>query len=291
MTPRAHGARWAAFHLHLGFPFEPFLAGPLAEAVSGARWSREVRRFFFIRYGEGGPHVRLRVLPRPGADLDAVRDLLEGALCEHVRRHPQEGARVETAAYVRGEHYFGDNLRSVYAELLNEQTSLLCLRMLRTPGMERAAARQAVLAAALDLLLRSAFGAGDRYRAAIEDSRRFGEETARAFGEEPHLAGAEVLNALLDRVGATVEAGLSRDPSVPRIGRLLRRVSACPPNGAFVATHALHLLCNKAGFSLSDEFRIFSVLRARAHRIAPEAASAEIDPSPSIHLQPAEAAA
>ena len=40
----------------------------------------------------------------------------------------------------------------------------------------------------------------------------------------------------------------------------MQRVRQYPDDGRFVATHALHLLCNKLGFSLGEEHEAFATL-------------------------------
>ncbi|HEU4453022.1 MAG TPA: lantibiotic dehydratase C-terminal domain-containing protein, partial [Longimicrobium sp.] len=144
--PPADGRRspaWASFHLHLPGRFEPFLGGPLLERVEEERARGRVRRFFFLRYGEGGLHLRLRFLPAPGVEPAALAERVE----EWARAHVEaEGAayrevRVEAHPYDRAELYFGETWDSVHAELLNEATSWLAMRLLRAQGMERRAHR------------------------------------------------------------------------------------------------------------------------------------------------------
>jgi thiopeptide-type bacteriocin biosynthesis protein len=44
--------------------------------------------FFFLRYWDGGPHVRLRIRPAGGADPDDVSRLVLDRFLEFFRRHP-----------------------------------------------------------------------------------------------------------------------------------------------------------------------------------------------------------
>jgi hypothetical protein len=70
--------------------------GPVMAALSG---SGRANQWFFLRYWEGGPHLRLRVRAA-GADAGAVRDVLIRGLTGYLRSHPSQ-PRVEEGAYQR----------------------------------------------------------------------------------------------------------------------------------------------------------------------------------------------
>jgi len=72
--------RWNAFHLYRGGRLEPLLltgVAPLVAALEADGW---IDGFFFVRYWEGGQHLRLRLGRRPriaAADLESrVRSFL-----------------------------------------------------------------------------------------------------------------------------------------------------------------------------------------------------------------------
>ncbi|HYW10258.1 MAG TPA: hypothetical protein VE913_25055, partial [Longimicrobium sp.] len=69
------------------------------------------------------------------------------------------------------------------------------------------------------------------------------------------------LMAALGRIGPALE----REPRVRAAAALLCRARRYAPGGSAVATHALHLLCNKLGFSLREEHDMFTALA----RLAP----------------------
>jgi len=58
---------WLNYHLYYhqdrGSTIDGFVR-PMVAALLSADW---IDRFFFVRYGLGGPHIRLRLHPRPGA--------------------------------------------------------------------------------------------------------------------------------------------------------------------------------------------------------------------------------
>lgn len=256
--------RWLGYHLHAPEPWEPLLLECLAPALDAERRQGRLRRFFFLRYGEGGPHLRLRLLPRGGTDGDEVRRRLETRVGSWL------GAgewRLEAHPYDREELYFGAARESVYAELLNEATSELALRLLGAPGGESRGRRWLALAALLDVLLGGSTAGEDRRAAALAASRRFAREAAAAVGRPvaessaaPPPPGAA---AALAQARTGLGPALAAEPRVQRTARLLARARRCGPRGGLVAVHALHLLCNKLGLSLHEEHDLFTAL-ARA---------------------------
>jgi thiopeptide-type bacteriocin biosynthesis protein len=67
------------------------LRGGIRPFVEEARAAALCDRFFFIRYWEGGPHVRLRMRPARGVDLDVLRGRVDGtfASVEHALYEPE----------------------------------------------------------------------------------------------------------------------------------------------------------------------------------------------------------
>ncbi len=64
-------ACWASYHLFRGEPWEPFLTGAVEPFVAAAREEGLIESFFFIRYWERGPHIRLRLRTESAEELDA----------------------------------------------------------------------------------------------------------------------------------------------------------------------------------------------------------------------------
>ncbi|MEO1366336.1 MAG: thiopeptide-type bacteriocin biosynthesis protein, partial [Acidobacteriota bacterium] len=122
---------WLSYHLHFPEELAPaadrFLANELSSLVHEEQEAGRLRRFFFLRYSIGGPHLRLRFQPTGGRD--ARRPSLRTVLHTHAERL---GGRLEERAYNRGRQYFGDSYESVYAEALNVATTHLALALLRS---------------------------------------------------------------------------------------------------------------------------------------------------------------
>lgn len=52
---------WLSAHIFWTGPLDELLRGCVAPVVAYASWHRLATRIFFIRYAEGGPHIRLRL--------------------------------------------------------------------------------------------------------------------------------------------------------------------------------------------------------------------------------------
>ncbi|MEU7057401.1 thiopeptide-type bacteriocin biosynthesis protein [Streptomyces sp. NPDC046197] len=77
----ADGADWVCAHIFYDTDQDALLTGCVRPLVRELTDARVVQRWFFLRYWEGGPHVRLRLLPRHEDD----RTLVEKRLLEQVR--------------------------------------------------------------------------------------------------------------------------------------------------------------------------------------------------------------
>lgn len=73
------------------------LISPLTKELARRRLARQ---FFFLRYWDGGPHIRLRVRPARGRSGDEVRKLVERRCDEYLRRRPAPD-RLDDEEYAR----------------------------------------------------------------------------------------------------------------------------------------------------------------------------------------------
>ncbi len=88
------GAVWRALHVHRYAEQDTFLADGLAPVLAPLRTSGALRRSFFLRYWQGGPHVRVRLLLDP-ARADAVRADVADGLRDWLAATPGDGFDVE----------------------------------------------------------------------------------------------------------------------------------------------------------------------------------------------------
>lgn len=259
---RAAGAPWMGFHLFLAGPPEPFLTGHLFRWVEAETRDGRLRRFFFLRYSEGGDHLRIRLL----ASTSGGEAVLEAGLTACVAGSHGGESRLERHPYDRAALYFGETAESLYAELLNQATSMLALALLPVPGLQERGRLRAALGATLRLLQHASTAGPADFAHALQESRDFARRAAADHGVVLHGDGGPAVSALaavLDAAAPRLEVALAGDPHVRRIGVLLRRVRRRGPRGRFVATHALHLLCNKLGFGLPEEHDLFAALLCR----------------------------
>jgi thiopeptide-type bacteriocin biosynthesis protein len=264
--------RWLSFHLFLDDDLEGFLTSALPGFLSAEAGKKSFRRFFFLRYSEGGLHLRLRFRVGRGPG-DGLQGRLERCVTDHLAKGhaPATCFRLEAAPYDRTQHYFGETPASVYAELLNAATSRLALRLLGSLAGQPRIRRWLLLAASLDVLMEALVAGTKGVR--FEESRAFAWQTAQdLFGPQALVALAEgcrtaprwadPLMAVRDRVSLALDTG----DDLRSLLALMRRTGRLPDGqGAFVNVHALHLLCNKLGFSLFEEHAAFAALSHLAH--------------------------
>ena len=255
---------WLSYHVYSEGDLEAFATGTLAPALDRLEREGHLKRFFFIRYSDGGPHLRLRLSPR----RELARETVDGWVAGWVDRFNERGAdlpsRLEMARYDREAHYFGDNTDSVYAELLNVATSRLALGLLIQWEGASLENRRIITLLILQYLSKSICPEPDRRQRLLDASIAF---AARAFKDatgndlSPVFAREGIVEKQLEHAGAAMAPLLAKEPSVAAVVGLGRRILRNPQRQAFVLTHALHLLCNKLGFGLADEHLFFSLMR------------------------------
>jgi thiopeptide-type bacteriocin biosynthesis protein len=146
---------WIAGHLHhpdLDRVVRRFVRPLVADLQAAGR----LTGFFFIRYGQGGPHVRLRLRPRPGAE-PLVTDRMERFAREFLVGEPSSSpdtSFLPRPFHPEVERYGGPDRIDLSLDFFT-LSSVAVLDHLR--GIEDVP-RPARLARALDLLLRQALG-------------------------------------------------------------------------------------------------------------------------------------
>jgi thiopeptide-type bacteriocin biosynthesis protein len=250
---------WLSFHLFLQDSFDDFLISTLPPFLAAESERGSFCRFFFIRYSEGGDHLRLRFLTPRGQGL-------EDRLARCVSAFAGADFRLEPVPYDRNHHYFGETRASVYAELLNETTSRLALRLLAACAGQPRLRRWLVLTVTHDLVIDNlTAGKADR-RAWLVDSLGFARRAAKEIGGPETGPALDEGEHMADRWSAPLEAIRTRllplfgsDRDIRRLTALLRRVSRLP-GGSSVGVHSLHLLYNKLGFSFIEEHAAYAAL-------------------------------
>ncbi|MEV7611455.1 thiopeptide-type bacteriocin biosynthesis protein [Streptomyces sp. NPDC089799] len=96
-TPAPNPDGWLSWHVHVPADAEgtdrltPLVREQLPALLAPLREAGLLHRWFFIRYWEGGPHLRIRLLPQPGAGRAATPDALDAAVRRAFADVPREG--------------------------------------------------------------------------------------------------------------------------------------------------------------------------------------------------------
>jgi thiopeptide-type bacteriocin biosynthesis protein len=82
------GKNWISLHIFYVGALEPLLLDAVDPLVQDLRAQQALERFFFIRYWQEGPHLRLRLLPAAGVEQEDVQKQAEEALRAYLKRSP-----------------------------------------------------------------------------------------------------------------------------------------------------------------------------------------------------------
>ncbi len=195
---------WLAAYLFYGEPWETFLIEAVQPFVAQTLASGAAEKFFFIRYWEQGPHVRLRFKAETAVLAEQVRPQLEPYFTRYFLRVPSQrvepqGCRAadlqwrpnHTICFVPYEpeiERYGGPVGMAIAEEQFHLSSRVVLELLSSGGWsyERA------LGAAIQLHLGLAWGLG----MSLAETRHFYGRISeawlnRAYSDSPHLSAAE----------------------------------------------------------------------------------------------------
>ena len=137
---------WLSAHIFWAGPLDELLRGCVAPVVAYASRHRLATRFFFIRYAEGGPHVRLRLSV---ASAEAQQELTAYLLAQvadfQIKRQIKEAeaapVRVSFVPYEPETARYGGPAGLPLAEAFFEASSRAVLRWLSTPAVVPDASR------------------------------------------------------------------------------------------------------------------------------------------------------
>lgn len=256
--------KWLSFYIFLPAMDNVFLTEHLPEIIYQLRKEKLIRRFFFIRYGEGGYHIRLRILPKKSDDgkfiEKKIRENLQ-SMKDNISGDKAAEIRLEITEYDRVEHYFGESLKTVYSELINEQTSILALRLLTVFADLSQPNAVKILPSLYILMSESARDERD-FQTGIEEGIHFVlnsgyyDASKNDPAEIPSGGQEAVVKALIGRT----KKSFQNLPEIERAAKLLRR---CKRNRAmrFAATHSIHIYLNKMNFSMSQELKLYRLLQ------------------------------
>lgn len=258
--PRRTG--WLSYYASLEHEMGPFLVEYLAPLVTDEKNAGHLKRFFFIRYTEDTLQLRMRFLPTSPDGAAHIDNRLAAAFHDFTTRFAAERAvSLKQVPYDRS-LYFGETMRSVYSELLNECTSLFAFRLLRLYANQRAKLF-VMLTLVLHSILSELLAPNSTIAALAEESFSFALAAIVDLKLPPVAVDSAKVNDISDRLlsfKTNVRRGLEDDLDICAIVRLLQRAQRLD-EGTFVRIHSLHLLANKLGFTLADECLIFTLLK------------------------------
>ena len=81
---------WLSVYLYYGEPLEDLLTNALMPFVADTRARGLVNQFFFIRYWERGPHIRLRLKGQTAIIERILKPQLESFFCTYFREYPSK---------------------------------------------------------------------------------------------------------------------------------------------------------------------------------------------------------
>jgi thiopeptide-type bacteriocin biosynthesis protein len=79
---------WVSAHLFHSGDLDRLLSGAVRPLVAELLGGGHLSAYFFLRYWEGGSHLRLRLLPARADEDDLVRDLVAARAGRYLSRHP-----------------------------------------------------------------------------------------------------------------------------------------------------------------------------------------------------------
>ncbi|MCA9936298.1 MAG: thiopeptide-type bacteriocin biosynthesis protein, partial [Anaerolineales bacterium] len=87
---------WLSAHLFYGKLWEDLLTQAVRPFVDDLFIQGQISQFFFIRYWERGPHIRLRLKGQPSALQNHVKPALEATFTDYFTKYPSERPSPET---------------------------------------------------------------------------------------------------------------------------------------------------------------------------------------------------
>jgi thiopeptide-type bacteriocin biosynthesis protein len=238
---------WISFHLFYHSAQETLIAEGIAPTVEALRARGAIDRFFFLRYWNGGPHLRLRFHPAPTADAAALAADIEAQLTALVRDRPSAQSlaaedyvrvspylsaaesmpletfagdnRVERRTYEPELQKYGAGAGIAFAEDVFDASTRVALGLVR-PGTSRRESLGAALTAALAGLAALGF---DRAAAAdfFADYSEFWAGHVRAVSGKAEKEPDVGANPGLTQAAASILEGRRVPPALARWRDLL----------------------------------------------------------------------
>jgi thiopeptide-type bacteriocin biosynthesis protein len=250
---------WISYHIYLPWTGNDFLAVFLPSLITELKDKRQIKRFFFIRYTDEKYHIRLRLQKTSSSEISVIEECLKTAVQNYcsICKLPESLIHIEPSVYSRAEHYFGESIKSVYSELINEQTSFLSMQMLALKNETKQSFFLKAVSTIYCIFVVSSANKNDLCKSLAEscefaEKNRTGNDSFDSVNE----------NILLQSISKAIErtsVDLAKLNHLRKTSALIKRLKLMT-EGRFVATHSIHLYCNKLGFSMSQEAKVYRLL-------------------------------
>jgi thiopeptide-type bacteriocin biosynthesis protein len=96
---------WISLYIYYHEDPTPLLVGCLKPLVTTLKERQQISASFFVRYWEGGPHVRFRVLPSQPERLPELREHLQERIRAYLHLNPSR-AHIDPERYATATAYF-----------------------------------------------------------------------------------------------------------------------------------------------------------------------------------------
>ncbi len=265
---------WLSAHLFWDGPLDELLHRCVAPLVQYGQRRGWVRQFFFIRYAEGGPHVRLRLRAASAADRARLERLVARRFAAFGRGRGGAG-QLQLIPYAPETARYGGPRGLPLAEAFFEASSVAVLRWLRTQAGTPAASTR--LAAALRLHAPFAQACWPAEEAAAGLRQFVADWLPRAPAGEPAAArptewlGLFAAQYQQQRPALRALLGQPRPPAgwlgayaraSEQLATQLARLKLSPNNYNEVVASLLHMTNNRLGVANHDEAFIAYLLAA-----------------------------
>jgi thiopeptide-type bacteriocin biosynthesis protein len=259
---------WLSYHIHLPWTGNEFLAEFLPPLIALLKNNGQIKRFFFIRYIEETYHLRLRLKTTTLSKPEVIEKFLENTVQKFCSAYkiPTALIQIKTSPYSRELHYFGENLKSVYSELINEQTSDLSMQMLALKNETKQTFLLKTIATIHLIFVLSSLNNHD-FKESVSESYKFAENnrtTASLSETFPTRLSENFKDSVIIAVERTSDIFAS-NKTIKKLTALIKKAKKIP-DGRFVATHAIHLYCNKLGLSMYQESEIYDSIKILPNR-------------------------
>jgi thiopeptide-type bacteriocin biosynthesis protein len=116
---------WLSLYVYYHEDPTPLLVGCLHPLAEELHQTEQIQAYFYVRYWEGGPHVRFRVLPYPTINREDLRTTITNRIEKYLLEHPSQ-VIIDPERYAKASAYFSQfELGQVKAFKLHPNNSVL----------------------------------------------------------------------------------------------------------------------------------------------------------------------